>query len=265
MTIEIPSRPVLKRPKKAKTAPKGGNRADKPVESVELVPGYRGFIALALNSGQIASMNVQAVHRNDRFDYAYGLNERLEHVPAEGDRGDITHFYAYVKLKEGGHHFEVLSRAEVDAVRDRSESYRAYREGRAQDSSWVRGYAEMGKEIAIRRIAGYLPLALQKAAALGELGETVAALPRPEDLPQAEEPVPVSSSQGQAPEPQAVSLTEEELAGLFPPGHIMRILDAAAERDMPDEVLTEIAGASLDEVLPEDESAILRAIASWQR
>lgn len=238
MTTESKSRPIPKRPKKAKTVKK----VDRLVESVELVPGYREVIAQALNSGQITSMNVQAVHRNDRFDYAYGLNERLEHVPAEGDRGGITHFYAYVKLKDGGHHFEVLSRTEVDAVRDRSN----------------RDYAEVGKEIAIRRIAGYLPLPLRKAAALDGLGEIVAGLPQPEDLPR-EEPVPAP-----APEPPAISLTEEELAGLFPPGYVMRILDAAAERDMPDEVLTEIAGTSLEDIPPEDESAILRAIASWQ-
>lgn len=248
MTTEIPSRPAPKRPKKAKTAKK----ADRPVEPVEIAPGYRGVIALALSSGQVTSLNAQAVHRHDRFDYAYGLNERLEHVPAEGDRGDITHFYAYVKLKEGGYHFEVLSRAEVDTVRDRSESYQAYRAGRTGNSAWVTGYAEMGKETVLRRIAEYLPLAVQKAV-LDELGEIVAS------LPQAEEPAPVPE-----PEPQAVSLTEEELAGLFPPGYVMRILDAAAERDMPDEVLAEIAGAPVDEIPPEDESAILRAIASWQ-
>lgn len=246
MMTETTPRPVPKRRKKAKTVPKRGNRADKPAESKELVPGYRGFIALALSSGQITSINAQAVHRNDRFDFAYGLNERLEHVPAEGDRGDLTHFYAYVKLKEGGHHFEVLSRAEVDALR-----------GRSKDPAWVRGYAEMGKETAIRRIARYLPLDVQKAAALAdlheELGESAAGLPQ---LPQAEEP---------ALAPQAIDLTEEELAGLFPPGYLMRILDAAAERDLPDEVLAEIAGAPVDEIPPEDESAILRAIASWQR
>lgn len=252
MPTEITSRPASKRPKKAKTVKK----ADKPAESMELVPGYRGLIAVALNSGQITSINAQAVHQNDRFDYAYGLNERLEHVPAEGDRGDITHFYAYVKLKEGGHHFDVLSRAEVDAVRDRSESYKAYREGRAEDSSWVRGYAEMGKETALRRIAGYLPLAVQKAAALTDFHETVVDHPEPVRNAPAEEP----ELQG----PQAINLTEEELAGLFPPGHVMRILDAAAERDMPDEVLAEIAGVALEEVSPEDESGILRAISSWR-
>ena len=238
MMTETTPRPVPKRPKKAKAAKK----AARPVESAQLVPGYRRFIALALSSGQITSINAQAVHRYDRFDYAYGLNERLEHVPAEGDRGDITHFYAYVKFKNGGHCFEVLSRAEVDAVRDR-----------------MMGYAEMGKETVLQRIADYLPLAVRK-----EIGEFVASLPQPEDLSQREELPPVPAFQGEDPELQAVNLTEEELAGLFPPGYVMRILDAAAERGMPDEVLAEIAGAPVDEIPPEDESAILRAITSWQ-
>ena len=240
MMTETTPRPVSKRPKKAKAAKK----AARPVESAQLVPGYRRFIALALSSGQITSINARAVHRYDRFDYAYGLNERLEHVPAEGDRGDITHFYAYAKFKDGGHCFEVLSRAEVDAVRDP-----------------MMGYAEMGKETVLRRIADYLPLAVRKAA-LEEWGETVAGLPQPEDLSPGEERPPVPAFQGE--EPQAINLTEEELAGLFPPGYVMRILDAAAERGMPDEVLAEIAGAPVDEIPPEDESAILRAITSWQ-
>src|SRR3954469_20730827 len=107
---------------------------------VQLVPGYRGFIALARNSGLIVLINAQAVHRNDHFEYAYGLNERLEHVPAAGPRGEITHFYAYVKFQDGGHHFDVLSRDEVDAIRDRSEGYQAYRAGKAEDSAWVTGY-----------------------------------------------------------------------------------------------------------------------------
>lgn len=229
MKTEITAHPSPKGSKKAKAVKK----TVKPAEPVEPVPGYRGLIALALNSGQVTSINVQAVHRNDRFDYAYGLNERLEHVPAEGDRGDITYFYAYVKLKDGGHGFEVLSKAEVGT-----------------------GSAEKGKEIAIRRLVPYLPLAVREAAALEEIQEIVADLPEPVLNAPAEEPV--------YPAPQAVDLSEEELAGLFPPGHVMRILDAASERDMPDEVLAEIAGAPLEEISPEDEPWILRAIASWR-
>jgi recombination protein RecT len=237
---------------------------------VQLVPGYLGFIALARDSGLVTSINAQAVHWNDHFEYAYGLNERLEHIPAGGDRGEITHFYAYARLKDGGHHFDVMSRGEVDAVRGRSESYQAYMAGKAEHSAWVNGYAEMGKETVIRRIAKYLPLTVQKAAALadlheagrhaalGDLGEIVVdllpAIPIPEP-----KPVPLPEI-----EPEGVELSEEELFALLPPLHLIEILDAVAEREMPEEILESIVGKTLDEVAEEEVPDILRAIAIWE-
>lgn len=204
------------------------------------VPEYRSMIALAHDSGRVVSINVQAVYRNDRFEYAYGLNERLEHVPAAGDRGEITHFYAYAKLKGGGQHFDVMSRAEMDAVRDRS-----------GDSAWVNGYAEMGKTAVLRRIAGFLPLGL---------GESMT------DPPETAVPAPPEPRQASVSEiePEGVELTEEELFALLPPLHILHILDAVAEREMPEKVLEEIVGKPLDEVTEEEERDILRAIALWQ-
>ncbi len=262
---------------------------------VHLVPGYHGFIALARNSGEVTSINAQAVHRNDRFDFAYGLNERLEHVPAEGSRGEITHFYAYVRFKDGGYHFDVMSRGEVDAVRDRSESYQAYRAGKIEDTAWVTGYAEMGKETVTRRIAKLLPLAVQKAAALADLyesgkhaalddlGAIVVDVSEIESVPDEEkEPAPRSRLDAAEREESArivpvaatppefwlpsegIALSEEELTGLLPPSHILRILDAVAEREMPEEELAAIVGKPLDDVTEEDEAEILRAVAEWR-
>lgn len=202
--------------------------------------GYRDLVALIRDSGQVVSINAQAVHRNDHFEYAYGLNERLEHVPAAGDRAEITHFYAYARLKDGGHHFDVMSRAEMDAVRERSE-----------DPAWVNGYTEMGKTVVLRRMARLLPL---------DLGEI------PEDA--VPEPLAVSTPAGSGQtipetEPEGVDLNEEEFFALLPPLHILHILDAVAERDMPEKVLEEIVGKPLDEVTEEEERDILRAIALW--
>jgi recombination protein RecT len=259
---------------------------------VQLVPGYRGFIALARNSGEVTSINAQAVHRNDRFDFAFGLAERLEHVPASGDRGEITHFYAYARFKDGGHHFDVMSRGEVDAVRDRSESYQAYRAGKVVDTAWVTGYAEMGKKTVIRRIAKFLPLTVQKAAALADLyesgqhavlddlGEIVVDQPEVEEI-QAEEPAPRSRLDafaaagwdGRAEVPpreppsatmEGLDLSDAEVEGLFPAAHIIRILDAVVEREIPEDVLAQIVGKPLDDVTEEDEAEILRAIGEWR-
>ena len=250
---------------------------------VRLVLGCQGFIALARNSGLVTSINAQAVHRNDHFEFAYGLNERLEHVPAGGDRGEITHFYAYAKFKDGGHHFDVMPRGEVDAIRDRSESYQAYRAGKAEDSAWVTGYAEMGKMAVIRRIAHYLPLAVRKAAALADLhdagkhaalddlGEIVIDLPEIESRPveEMEAPPQVAAAEPKPAyipgiEPGGVELSEEELFALLPPLHIIEVLDAVAEREMPEEALESIVGKPLDEVAEEEVPDLLRAIAIWE-
>lgn len=238
---------------------------------VQLVPGYRGFITLARNSGLVISINAQAVHRNDHFDYAYGLNERLEHVPAGGDRGEITHFYAYARFKDGGHHFDVMSRSEVDA----------YRAGQSEDSAWVNGYAEMGKTAVIRRISEYLPLTVRKAAALADLhdagkhaalddfGEIVVDLPEIEEsrpVEETETPIPAEAKPAYLPEiePEGVELSEEELFALLPPLHLIEILDAVAEREMPEEALESIVGKPLDEVAEEEVPDILREIAIWE-
>jgi recombination protein RecT len=234
----------------------------------QLVPGYRGLLTLARDSGQILSINAQAVHRNDHFDYAYGLNERLEHVPGSGDRGEITHFYAYAKLKDGGHCFEVMSRAEVDAVR---------RSGRTEGSAWGNGYAEIGLKTVLKRIARFLPLSVQRAAALDDLyeagrhaalddlGDLVVDLPAEVEEAPRPEPKPAPRPQEvPAAEPEGIELSEEELFALLPPLHILEILDAVAEREMPEEALEPIIGKPLDEVTEEETPEILRAVSLWQ-
>src|SRR5581483_7497984 len=60
---------------------------------VQFIPGYKGLITLARNSGDVVSISAHEVCKNDRFFYSFGLNERCEHVPADGDRGEVTHFY----------------------------------------------------------------------------------------------------------------------------------------------------------------------------
>ena len=127
---------------------------------VQALIGYKGLIRLARNSGEVSSLVAHEVCENDEFDFEWGLNERLVHKPAAGDRGEITHFYAVAKFKDGSHHFEVLTKAEVDKIRAASPS------ANASFSPWKSHYSEMGKKTAIRRISKYLPLEIQRADAI---------------------------------------------------------------------------------------------------
>ena len=124
----------------------------------QLIIGYRGMIDLARRSGQIVSLSARAVHANDHFRYSYGLDETVEHVPAEGERGALTYVYAVAKLKDGGVQFEVMSRGEIEKVRASSKA--------GDRGPWVDHFEEMAKKTVIRRLFKYLPVSVEMSRAV---------------------------------------------------------------------------------------------------
>lgn len=135
-------------------------------DKVQFIPGYRGLIALARQSGEVQSIFAGAVHEGDHFAYRFGINEELDHIPSLApDRGDkpITHFYALARFINGGRHFDVMTRSEVERIRNNSAGFKS-----GGDSPWKSHFEEMGKKTAIRRIAKYLPMNVQRAAALAD-------------------------------------------------------------------------------------------------
>ncbi len=130
------------------------------------MPGYRGFLDLARRSGQIVSLVSRAVYENDEFSYEFGLKENIIHKPCMDDKGSLIAVYAVALLKDGGHQFDVMSKAEVEAIREQSKS---------KDSGpWVTHYEEMAKKTVLRRLFKWLPCSveMQKTITLDEQQET---------------------------------------------------------------------------------------------
>lgn len=138
------------------------------VNSVQVIIGYKGLIDLARRSGQIISIAAHEVCENDHFDLVYGLDEKLEHKPCLGERGQVIGFYAVAKLKDGGHCFEFMSRLQVEQIRAAAEA-----KNKRPSSVWKEHFVEMGRKTVIRRLAKYLPLSIefQTAAALDGMAE----------------------------------------------------------------------------------------------
>lgn len=157
---------------------KVGNEWRTTKTEVQIIMGYKGMLDLARRSGQIISIGAHEVCENDEFDYAYGLDERLHHKPALGNRGEVIAFYAVAKLVGGGHAFEVMSREQVDQIRDKSaEKNRAKRDNRGNliiTGPWADHYVEMGRKTATRRLFKWLPMSIEmaNAASLDERAET---------------------------------------------------------------------------------------------
>jgi len=126
-------------------------------KDVQLIIGYKGLIDLARRSGHVVSINAQAVREGDKFEWEFGLNEKLVHVPGD-NRGEITHFYAYAKLVGGGHQFDVQTRADIDKLMQSTQSKGEY-------GPWADYYEQMGRKSMIRRISSYLPMSISQAEA----------------------------------------------------------------------------------------------------
>jgi recombination protein RecT len=127
-------------------------------KEVTFIIGYRGMLDLARRSGDIRSIEAREVCANDKFEYAFGLEPKLTHVPATGDRGEPTHYYGIAKFTDDSYYFEVLSKEDVDGYRKRS---------RASGSGpWVTDYSAMARKTVIRRMAPYLPLSPEAARAV---------------------------------------------------------------------------------------------------
>lgn len=124
---------------------------------VQLVIGYKGMAKLYWQSPLAKSLDAQAVHENDQFDYAYGLEPRLEHRPALSNRGGTIAYYAVATLTSGGSAFVVLSPEDIEAIRRRSKA--------KDDGPWKTDYDAMAKKTCVRQLFKLLPKSPELAQA----------------------------------------------------------------------------------------------------
>jgi recombination protein RecT len=124
--------------------------------------GYKGLIDLAYRSGEVITIQAHTVYSNDEFDYAYGLDPTLTHVPAKADRGEPIFFYAMYKTKDGGYGFYVMSMDDVQKhAKKYSESYKG-----GYSSPWQTNFEEMAKKTVLKQVLKYAPMKTDFARAL---------------------------------------------------------------------------------------------------
>lgn len=135
------------------------NRKDKKtnrfIKECQFIIGYRGMIDLARRSGKIIAISANDVYENDHFEFQYGLNEKLDHVPTQGDRGRFIGAYAVAKIENGGYSFGVMFKNEIEKIREKSKT------GNKEYSPWATHYEEMAKKTVIRRLFKYLPISVE--------------------------------------------------------------------------------------------------------
>ena len=113
--------------------------------------GYKGLIDLAYRSGEISTIQAHVVYENDAFEYSFGLEPTLRHIPARADRGEPVFVYAVFRTKDGGFGFEVMSMEDVRAF---AQQYsKAFGSG-----PWQTNFEEMAKKTVLKRALKYAPV-----------------------------------------------------------------------------------------------------------
>lgn len=121
-----------------------------------LIIGYQGYSKLFWQSPQAKHLGAEAVFENDFFEYELGLEPKLVHKPAIGNRGNVVAFYAVASLTSGGSAFVVLSPEDCRKIRGTS----GPNGGIADPMYW------MEKKTALRQLVKLMPKSTELAAAL---------------------------------------------------------------------------------------------------
>ena len=129
--------------------------------AVQCQIGYRGLLKLARRSGEIAGIAAEIVREGDPFRYD-AAEQRIWHTPdvfdAEREARPIIGAYAIATLKSGERQTAVMSRAEIERIRQGSQGRNA--------APWSDHWAEMAKKTALRRLCKMLPMEVEAAVAI---------------------------------------------------------------------------------------------------
>jgi recombination protein RecT len=228
----------------------------------QFMAGYRGLVDLVRRSGMVKKFVARAVKEGDQFSYQFGLNEELNHVPSDAPdrmKKPITHVYAIAWFKDSDEpQWDVMTKAEVDAVRARAKS--------KDNGPWVTDYDEMAKKTVVRRICKMLPSSpedkFHQAVALDERAEVglpqdlgILADPTETGTPNAEEPAkgpqrasdvaPALATPPKAISADQVKAIETSMKSHQVPPHAMdeylaKTIGVKAIKDIPVERYTEV-------------------------
>lgn len=143
---------------------------------------YMGLIDLAIQSGSIMWAQASLVYSSDAFTLN-GFDRPPTHSfsPFSKDRGEMVGAYVVVKTHSGDYLTECMSREDIDAIKNRSESVKA-----GKSSPWDTDYGEMAKKTVVKRAYKYWPKSDRLDQAIHHLnteaGEGLAVVAKPAAL-----------------------------------------------------------------------------------
>ena len=121
--------------------------------NAQWIPMYQGLLRRFRRSGQFKWVTANVVRQGEEFTHYIDQDgEHFKHVPSGDTSAPVVKVYALATTKDGGVFVAVMSKAEVDKIKNLSRATR-------DDAPWKMWEAEMQKKTVLRRLCKYLPSA----------------------------------------------------------------------------------------------------------
>ena len=130
----------------------------------QLIIDYKGLVELAMRSGKIASIHADVVCDSDTFEVDRGQITRHA-IDYKNPRGDVYAVYCLVRFKDGAEKAEVMTREDVEKIRQRSKA--------GNNGPWKTDWNEMAKKTVFRRCSKWLPLTAEQLDAFQRDFDTI--------------------------------------------------------------------------------------------
>lgn len=172
------------------------------VKEAQFQIGYKGYIHLGYQSGNITSIKAYSVYPNDEFDVDWGAERPIHHRPQirTADRGgDPWCYWMRARFANGDELVHVMDVDDVERHRLRGAGQYEGREGRRK--AWKTDYDTMAHKTLVRSAAAYLPIG-DKVARIIAQDETVHTELVPNMADQHGEFIDAESSESDPPDPE---------------------------------------------------------------
>jgi len=150
--------------------------------------GVRGLEKLFYRANPDAILEARIVSSVDTFEYCYGMNPELKHIPyGNEDKVDgepyMIAVYAVATWKNGMKKFEVMTRKAIEYHRDKfSKQYRSAKKYNNLSSSiWHNNFEEMAKNTVIKILLKNLPKSVELETAMRD-EDNVKFIPDPREV-----------------------------------------------------------------------------------
>lgn len=125
-------------------------------KEAQFIAGYKGLVKLALGGPKVQKIEARLVRERDDFSFTLGTSPAIQHNysprASESDRGPVTNAYAIAFFHGGETQFDVMSKEELDRIRDKANPERK------KGSSWTDHESEMYRKCPIRRLTKLIEL-----------------------------------------------------------------------------------------------------------